>query len=238
LPGERNIPLVLVVDDDESVRNLVAAALTPRGYRVLGAENGMRGLELALSEAPRVIILDYWMPVLDGAGFMMELRSALTVRPPVILFTAIDDDPKLARDLGVDVYVEKPVDLGRFVKLVDAVVRGAAPAARLLRRREGNERRAYPRRTFRARAWVSAGRAAPKTAFTIDLSEGGVCLELDLAVAPGAYLAITLELPGGQQLEVEARVRYVTSEPAKVGAQFLSLDAARRALLSDLLRQV
>jgi two-component system, chemotaxis family, chemotaxis protein CheY len=228
--------LILAIDDDEDVRNLIAAALTPRGYRVIGAENGAVGLERIAETPARLVILDYWMPVLDGAGFMSGLREMYTQRPPVILFTALHDDPRLARDLGVDVYVEKPVELRRFVKLVDAMVRGAPTSFVPIPRTKESERRRHARLSIRRQVEVRTGDApefAP--AFTVDLSEGGVCLDVALRhVVPGAYLAIAFTLQGGRRMEVDARIRYI-SPAGRVGAQFFGLDTGRKEALRELI---
>src|SRR5437899_1607273 len=107
-------PLVLVVDDDPDVRNLLAALLTRRGLRVMQAGNGRVALDLALAEPPRLIVLDLVMPVMGGAELMRELDRAFSPRPAVILFTAAAEQERIARELAVDVCVEKPVDLARF----------------------------------------------------------------------------------------------------------------------------
>ncbi len=68
-----NNPTVLVVDDDSVVRNYVAEILEPRGYKILAAENGRKGIELALSVRPDILILDISMPGVDGFSVMEEI---------------------------------------------------------------------------------------------------------------------------------------------------------------------
>ncbi|WP_165792180.1 ATP-binding protein [Desulfocucumis palustris] len=66
-------PTVLVVDDDSSVRDYVAGILEPRGYKILTAENGRKGIELALKEEPDILILDISMPGVDGFRVLEEI---------------------------------------------------------------------------------------------------------------------------------------------------------------------
>jgi len=80
---------VLIVDDDESTRKVIRRALEAHGWQVDEAENGRRGLDLVNSGSPDVIILDLMMPVLDGFGFVTELRENQEHRNiPVMILTA------------------------------------------------------------------------------------------------------------------------------------------------------
>jgi CheY-like chemotaxis protein len=219
-------PLVLVVEDDAELRRMLGTAITARGYRVALAGNGREAIACVHAEVPRLIVLDYWMPVLDGAGFMQELKQMMPQRPPVILLTAAQDKPDLARALGVDVYVEKPVAMGRLVKLIEVTLR-AAPAVDVAPR----DRRAGVRVPRRRPAWVHLpGESAPRAAATIDLSEGGMALELGerTELPIDAEMGVAVQLAEGR-LELSGRVRNVSDR--RVGLCFAALDqGARRAL--------
>ena len=82
---------VLIVDDEAEMRRLARTALERNGWSVVEAENGADGLALVARSLPRVILLDLSMPVMDGFGFLKELRA----RPgceqvPVVVLTALD----------------------------------------------------------------------------------------------------------------------------------------------------
>jgi DNA-binding response OmpR family regulator len=228
-------PLVLIVEDDDELRGLLASGLANRGYRVAVAENGQVGIERLSEEVPRLVILDYWMPVVDGAGFLLQMRDLLTICPPVVLVTAADEDAELIRDLGVDVYVEKPIVLANLFRLVDAMARGARLPIRRADQRLDTERRAFRRRRVEmtARVVFPDGRAV--RAQTTDLSEGGILLRLPSASpAPlGVRVDVGLDLPDGRRLDLSARVRHVVGR--NVGAQFLVLDPTQSATLHNLL---
>jgi CheY-like chemotaxis protein len=231
-------PLILVVDDDGEVLRLLCGALRSRGYRVESAANGRDGIELVKKEVPRLVILDYWMPVLDGAGFMSELRLLLTRRPPVILFTAVHDKPDLARALGVDVYVEKPVQMTRFMKLVEAILRGATQPIAMPASTRGSERRRRPRLTFRRIVEVRlANHVQISAAFTIDISEGGICIDLGtpMELRVDSPVSVAWRTPEGRDVRVDGKVRY--SAGNRVGLQFLPLDQPSQAAVESLLAE-
>ncbi|MGB5591701.1 MAG: PAS domain S-box protein, partial [Gammaproteobacteria bacterium] len=105
---------VLVIDDDATVRELLARDLTRDGYEVLLAENGAQGLELARSEHPAAITLDVMMPGMDGWSVLRALKAdEATAAIPVIMITIVDDK-SLGYTLGAAEYLSKPVDRKRL----------------------------------------------------------------------------------------------------------------------------
>jgi DNA-binding response OmpR family regulator len=207
-------PIALVVDDDASVRELVAFALEPRGWKVVEAANGADALACIRLETPRLIVLDCWMPVLDGLGFLRALTTLLPVRPPVILFTASDEDRAPFRELGVEVCVEKPADMVRFTKLAEIMLRSAPPA------RAGGERRRAERRAVRRRAEVIVPDRPCTAGFTVDISATGMALRIATPPPPGVSISITVKVEGAS-LHMEACVRNVTAD-GRVGVEFIS----------------
>lgn len=228
--------MVLIVDDDADLRRLVRAVLEPRGYRVVEAADGREGIAAVCRETPRLIVLDYMMPTLDGEGFLHELDALMSRRPPVILFTAITDHGHLVRRLAVDVFVEKPVDLLRFLKLVDATMRGAPQPVRAPTRDDGRDRRMHHRYPHRQAIEVRLpNRPGTAPAFTLDVSQSGMCVELHEPMPPavGGYLAIIISVANGACIELDARVRYAGG--GRVGVQFFAMDAPRQLALAQLL---
>jgi two-component system, chemotaxis family, chemotaxis protein CheY len=104
---------VLVVDDDDDIRDCLVGYLEDEGFRSLGAANGKRALEILKRSGPRpsVIVLDLMMPVMDGRGFREEqLRVADLADIPVILISAYADLTETARELKVAECLSKPID--------------------------------------------------------------------------------------------------------------------------------
>jgi two-component system, OmpR family, response regulator len=124
------MPKILVIDDDSPIRDVIRFALTREGYTVVEAENGARGLALAGTERPDLIVLDIMMPELDGTEVCRRLRGKGD-RTPIVFLSARDDeiDRVLGLELGGDDYVGKPFSPRELVSRVKAVLRrGAVPA--------------------------------------------------------------------------------------------------------------
>jgi len=121
--GDR--PVVLVADDDDDIRDLVAFRLDRAGYEVLRAGDGQQALDLAKEHVPDLAVLDVMMPKLTGYDVTRELRAdATTSRIPVILLTARVQEADVARgfEAGADDYVKKPFSPQELKARVQAVL--------------------------------------------------------------------------------------------------------------------
>ncbi len=110
--GSRKQEIVLVVDDNEDVRNYVMDQLQGR-YQLLSAKNGKEGLELAKAHVPGLILSDVMMPEMDGIEFSKAIRAEeATSHIPIILLTAkAERDDKLqGLETGAEDYLTKPFD--------------------------------------------------------------------------------------------------------------------------------
>ena len=107
---------LLLVDDEEHLRTMLAAALAHSGYEVETAANGRDALELSRSAVPDLILLDVMMPDLDGFEVCRRLRSE-QVKTPIIFLTARDETGDKVRGLtlGGDDYLVKPFSLDELV---------------------------------------------------------------------------------------------------------------------------
>ena len=109
---------VLVVDDEKGVRDLLHSFLKAEGYQAILASNGKEAIELAKSESPNAILLDFKMPGIDGVETCRRLRAEEQTRYiPVIMVTAFGTTEKEATDAGADDLINKPF------KLTDLAVR-------------------------------------------------------------------------------------------------------------------
>jgi two-component system response regulator MprA len=127
--------LVLVVDDEPSVRQSLSRALRLEGYDVRTVDDGLAALEAIEQQRPDVVVLDVGLPVLDGLSACRRLRERGD-RTPVLMLTARDavDDRVDGLDAGADDYLVKPFALRELTARLRALVRRAAPAgADLLR---------------------------------------------------------------------------------------------------------
>jgi len=105
---------VLVIDDDESAREILARGLAKEGFRVLGASSGEEGVKLAREVRPDVITLDILMPGMDGWSVLRLLKSDPQVAEiPVVLITMVDGRD-MGKALGAADYLSKPIDRERL----------------------------------------------------------------------------------------------------------------------------
>ena len=104
---------VLVIDDEPDVRWLIRMSLERAGHEVLDAEDGLRGIALAMKQRPEIIVLDLMMPVMDGYGVLAELaKDPRTAAIPVVVLSAkaIPDEAGRAAAAGAQRFLEKPFD--------------------------------------------------------------------------------------------------------------------------------
>ena len=123
---------VLVVDDDASVRSLLAKTLEKEGYRVISAGNGVEALALARKHRPQAITLDVLMPQMDGWRALKELKADAELRDiPVIMVTVLNERG-MAIPLGAADFVTKPVDRQRLTAILREHCAGPGSASILV----------------------------------------------------------------------------------------------------------
>jgi len=118
---EKRDPRILVVEDDEDAREAMVALLQMKGYCAVPAGNGKEALDyLRQAPAPDLIILDLWMPVMDGWEFRTEqVKDPRLKEIPVIVVTALSD----RTDVDADEVIIKPVDVERLLMTVSQYCR-------------------------------------------------------------------------------------------------------------------
>ncbi len=120
-------PRILVIDDDTSLIKLVEGLLAD-SFEVLSAATAEEGLRRANIERPDLILLDLWLPDVDGIEVAERLRrSAITSLIPVIMLTGDDSSEVASLRAGVDDYVVKPFDEDALVARIETVLRRSAP---------------------------------------------------------------------------------------------------------------
>jgi DNA-binding response OmpR family regulator len=118
-------PLVLVADDNDDIRRLVAFRLEKAGYEVIEARDGEAAFGLALERRPDIAVLDVMMPKVTGYDITRRLREAETTRSiPVILLTARAQEADISRgfDVGADDYLKKPFSPQELCARVHAIL--------------------------------------------------------------------------------------------------------------------
>lgn len=120
---------VLVVEDDEGIREMLKYNLVTAGFSVQEARDGAAGLRTARTSPPDLILLDLMLPGMSGFDFCRALRKSSRV--PVIMITAKDAevDKIVGLELGADDYITKPFSIREVLARVNAVLRRAQPDA-------------------------------------------------------------------------------------------------------------
>ena len=202
-PGRLASRTILVVDDQPEVRELLRSTLVEAGAAVFTAGSGEEALKVAGVETLDVILLDLYMPGMDGWQFLEQLGGGRGGRPapPIVLQTSADDygSVQRARRLGVAAYVSKPFRLNEVVETCARVAAGARPLL---------GRASVPERAPRVFVAAEDGGAVARGSL-IELGADGAQVDLDVPLTLGRRFRFVLEQEGHR--EIEAEVRWVRS---------------------------
>lgn len=120
---------ILLVEDNEMNRDMLSRRLIRRGYTVVMAEDGQRGVDMAGEVHPDLILMDMSLPVLDGWEATRRIKgNAETAQIPVIALTAhaMADDRAKTLEAGCDDFDTKPVDFARLTGKIEALLGGGS----------------------------------------------------------------------------------------------------------------
>jgi CheY-like chemotaxis protein len=111
---------VLIVEDDHDVREALTQVLEFEGYGVVGAANGMEGMEcMRVGPSPHIILLDLMMPVMDGVQFReQQMLDPELAKIPVVVISADRKAEQKAVALGVAACLKKPLEVDNLLELV------------------------------------------------------------------------------------------------------------------------
>lgn len=122
---------ILVIDDDESLRDTISVMLEQEGFRAVLAADGKAGYEKAVTLKPDLVLVDLRLPGMSGIEICKQLRAAQSATP-IIVLSAIGEeiDKVLLLEIGADDYVVKPFGTRELMARIRAVLRRAAPDGR------------------------------------------------------------------------------------------------------------
>ena len=122
-PERNNAPRVLIIDDDDTLSEVVSRYLERDGFVVSRSADGNEGLRAALESLPDLVVLDLMLPGIDGFEVFQRLRAVAPI--PVVMLTARgeEDDRVAGLELGADDYVAKPFSPRELTARVRAVLR-------------------------------------------------------------------------------------------------------------------
>src|SRR3954454_4337687 len=122
---------ILVIDDDESLRDTIGVMLEQDGFRAVLAGDGRSGFDKAMTIKPDLVLVDLRLPGMTGIEICKQLRAA-QVKTPIVVLSAVGDevDKVLLLEIGADDYVVKPVGSRELLARIRALLRRTAPDAR------------------------------------------------------------------------------------------------------------
>lgn len=113
---------ILLVEDDDEVREMLATLLASEGHQVVTAINGRQALDLARRHQPALILLDLMMPVMSGEEFLVAQAAADDIRGiPVVVLSAHPNSRRIASELHTAGCLPKPVDLDALLTVCESV---------------------------------------------------------------------------------------------------------------------
>jgi len=119
---------ILIVDDEMDALSILEKELTARGYSVITTDNGNNALDLAKSEHPDLVILDIWMPDMDGSEVAARLKQNFTTKDiPVIFLTCLfqkREDEEQGRVVAGNVLIAKPYSIRGLATQIREVLAG------------------------------------------------------------------------------------------------------------------
>jgi CheY-like chemotaxis protein len=116
---------IVIVDDEFGLADVLASTLSDIGFRVLSAANGKQGLEIMVEHPPDLVLLDYMMPLLDGAGVLKAMRADPKLAAvPVIMMTAVPESVVRVQCHGYTAFLRKPFDFQTLLKAVERAMAG------------------------------------------------------------------------------------------------------------------
>lgn len=115
---------ILIVEDYDDWREMIKFYLEREGYKVIEAVNGLEAVEYAKAHLPDLILMDIYMPELDGLSALEQIKkSAATASIPVICVTATNEFYRnLAMEAGCVEVLEKPVDIKHLLKTINGLL--------------------------------------------------------------------------------------------------------------------
>ena len=114
---------ILVADDEVVSRRLIESSLRRWGYDVVAASDGLEAAAILDGpDAPKLAVLDWMMPVVDGQHFLQALRQDYGRRTPVLVISAGRVSPETAQAAGADAYLQKPLDIDELMRVLGELV--------------------------------------------------------------------------------------------------------------------
>jgi two-component system KDP operon response regulator KdpE len=115
-------PLLLVVEDDQGIRDVMRIALESEGYRVCTAADGEEALRSIAEAPPALVVLDLGLPVVDGEALAAYIRTTYGRTVPIVVVSATSNAEARPWRLGARAYIQKPFELEELLSTIERVL--------------------------------------------------------------------------------------------------------------------
>jgi DNA-binding response OmpR family regulator len=131
MTGTKEMQTILVIDDDDSLRDTIAMMLEQDGFRAIVSGDGRDGFDKALTNKPDLVLVDLRLPGMSGTEICKQIRAA-KMNTPIIVLSALGDevDKVLLLEIGADDYMVKPFGTRELMARIRAVLRRTSADAR------------------------------------------------------------------------------------------------------------
>jgi CheY-like chemotaxis protein len=113
-----NTVRILVVENDDTTREVLAVLLQGEGYEVASAPTGVEALKICAAWGPSLILLDLYMPEMDGKEFAQRYRETAGPHAPIVLLSASSETDAVMREIGAQETIHKPFDIEQILDVV------------------------------------------------------------------------------------------------------------------------
>jgi CheY-like chemotaxis protein len=219
--------LVLIVDDDQPVRELEVTILDDAGYEVQDAADGAAAIERLDARRPDLVLLDLVMPGVDGWGVLEHIHGMASPPPVVVISGAHEILPPGHLTRYVTGYVFKPFDVTQLLRTCDAALASASVVPKGGNRKES-------RRTFLVETTLVSESGLPLAqAQLLQVSRGGFRVELAIPLQTGDPVRIAFRVPGrSEPLILQGHVRW--RQDFTLGAEIENLSPEHERILREI----
>ena len=231
---------ILVIDDEQLIRQALRSILERAGHTVLDAPNGREGMVLWRDEPVDVVVTDIYMPEKDGVQVLLEMKHVAT-KPKIIAMSGggqrgLLDWRTAALQLGADGVLLKPFDEQTLLFTIQEVLAGHAVGHDTVPQSSSTDQRKFPRLPVSLPVYFSNGMIA-QSGTVVDISREGCRIRCPGAAPDVKYFQVEIQLdePHGT-LTVHLAVRR-WSRDKELGVEFIRLEPDQQARLLSVIRR-
>ena len=230
---------ILVIDDEQMIRQTLRSILERAGHSVLDAANGREGMRLWRDEPVDVVVTDIYMPEKDGVQVLLEMKHVAR-KPKIIAMSGggqkgLLDWRTSALELGADGVLLKPFEERTVLFTIQEVLTGHPDGHDAVPRSNSTDQRKFPRLSVSLPVYFSNGMIA-QSGTVVDISREGCRIRCPDAAPDMKYFQVEIQLDEPQgRLTVNLAVRR-WSRDKELGVEFIRLEAEQQARLLQVLQ--